>query len=413
MTKFAAVAAMLLALAALLSSACGGNPNEHVEANELFRPAAAGAAEQSGTAADAQSQQQAADAQAQAEQQAQQGQQAGQQQSASQQQSDSQAQASDDDADQQQAAAPPPRADDLLRRYINPSYGYSLELICPPFCDPSSNGIDRAAFLAESGRALLDVTIVAAVPDDQLDAAWREALNVPDFVDAPERQSVILPLVGVEGWRYVWEEDRRATGGFLVRWEATLTSIDGLLYVVRGGAVEDDYEATLPALEQAFDSFIAPLESQAMPGEYQRFDFSFVYGTSYVAQEFGVPSSNPPNFDAGIVVLQSEQALDAVLVWEVVGAAFFNADVAIERTLADTLGAQTSSNFRDTAPVDGQAARMALSETAMGEGLVQIASYSWYCSVGGREFSLHVIDSDDPEAAAVPLLAGFSCESEG
>ena len=154
MTKFAAVAAMLLALAALLTSACGGNPNEHVEANELFRPAAAGA-EQSASEADAQSQQQAADAQAQAEQQAQQGQQAGQQQSASQQQSDSQAQESDDDPDQQQAAAPPPRADDLLRRYINPSYGYSLELICPPFCDPSSNGIDRAAFLAESGRALL------------------------------------------------------------------------------------------------------------------------------------------------------------------------------------------------------------------------------------------------------------------
>ena len=68
------------------------------------------------------------------------------------------------------------------------------------------------------------------------------------------------------------------------------------------------------------------------------------------------------------MVLQSEQALDAVLVWEVIGEAFFNPDVAIERTLADTLGAQTSSNFRDAAPVDGRPARMALSETAMGEG---------------------------------------------
>ena len=408
----------LLGLSVLLA-ACGGNPNEHVEADQFFRPPRAEAAAQTAAGsetADPQSEQSEADPEAgppaaesgqadQPEPEAAPAEQAEPADAAQQ----SAAQDDDEAGDQLPQAV---RSDDLLRRYVNPSYGYSLELICPPFCDPTSNGIERAAFLAESGRALLDVIVVTDVPPDELDALWREALNVPDFVETPPREPLTLPLTGADGWRYVWEEDRRAPGGFLVRWQAAFAPLDGLLYILRGGAVADDYESVLPALQQAFDSFTAPLEAQAAPGRYVRFQFQFGYSSAYTAQEFGIPAASAPTFDAGIVVLQSEQGLNAVLVWETIGEAFFNADTAIERTLQDTLGAETSSDFRDAPPVDGRPARTALSETPLGEGIVQIASFAWYCAAGGREFSLHVIDSEDPAPVAETLLAGFRCAAD-
>ena len=400
----------LTALIALLAAACGGNPNEHIEADEFFRPSAPAAAQQqtaqeTTTAAPQQEQQQAqqtpqTDAQAEPDDAAQPAPQEPQQQSADQ-----------DAPEQQQAAPPPPRADDVLRRYLNPSYGYSLDLICPPFCDPSSNGIDRATFLADTGRALVEVRVSETVPDDQLDAFWRESLAVPEFVETPAREQIEIALLGVPAWRYQWDEDRRATGGFQVRWQAIYIELGGLLYLLRGGAVLEDYEDALPALTRAFDSFVAPADAAAAPGRYTRFDFLFDYGLSYITLEYGLPTDNPATFDAGIVVLQSEQALEAILVWETIGAAFYNADSAITDTLLETLGVETQSDFRDARSVDGRETRLALSQTPLGEGIVQIASFAWYCTESGREFVLHMLDNDDPEAAADSLLDGFRCET--
>ena len=401
---------VLTALLALLAAACGGNPNEHIEADEFFRPSAPGAAQQqtaqeTTTAADQQAQQQAqqtpqTDPQTEPDDAAQPAPQEPQQQSAEQ-----------DAPEQQQAAPPPPRADDVLRRYLNPSYGYSLDLICPPFCDPSSNGIDRATFLADTGRALVEVRVSQIVPDDQLDDFWRESLAVPEFVETPAREQIEIALLGVPAWRYQWDEDRRATGGFQVRWQAIYIELGGLLYLLRGGAVLEDYEDALPALTRAFDSFVAPPDAAAAPGRYTRFDFLFDYGLSYITLEYGLPTDNPATFDAGIVVLQSEQALEAILVWETIGAAFYNADSAITDTLLETLGVETQSDFRDARSVDGRETRLALSQTPLGEGIVQIASFAWYCTESGREFVLHMLDNDDPEAAADPLLDGFRCET--
>lgn len=404
---------ILLALTALLTlfaAACGGNPNEHIEADEFFRPSAPGAARQQTaqeptTAAEQQEQQQAqqtpqTDAQAEPDDAAQPAPQEPQEQSADQ-----------DAPEQQQAAPPPPRADDVLRRYLNSSYGYSLDLICPPFCDPSSNGIDRATFLADTGRALVEVRVSEIVPDDQLDDFWRESLGVPEFVETPAREQIEIALLGVSAWRYEWDEDRRATGGFQVRWQAIFIELGGLLYLLRGGAVLEDYEDALPALTRAFDSFIAPPDAQAAPGRYDRFDFLFEYPTAYISVEYGIPTANPPTFDAGIIVLQSTTALNAVLVWDSIGEAFYDPDVAIERTLLDTLAAEPQSDYRDGRAVDGRETRLALSQTAIGEGLVLIASFAWYCSESGREFVLHMLDSEDPEAAAESLLDGFRCET--
>lgn len=406
---------ILLALAALLAAACGGNPNEHVEADEYFRPSAPGSAQQQAaqeTTTDAQqqdqqqqqTQQQTTQAAPQADEDEQTGVDA---------QTAPQEQSADQDTLEEQQAAPPPRADDVLRRYLNPSYGYSLDLICPPFCDPSSNGIDRATFLADTGRALLEVRVSEIVPADQLDDFWRESLGVPDFVETPEREQIEITLLGVPAWRYEWLEDRRATGGFQVRWQVLYIELGGLLYLLRGGAVLEDYEDALPALTRAFDSFIAPPDAQAAPGRYARFEFLFDYGPSYITLEYGLPTDNPATFDAGLVVLQSPTALNAVLVWDSIGEAFYDPDVAIERSLLDTLGAEPQSDYRDGRAVDGRESRLALSQTALGEGMVLIASFAWYCPESGREFVLHMLDSEDPEAAADTLLDGFRCELEG
>ena len=403
----------LTALIALIAAACGGNPNEHIEADEFFRPAAPGTARQQ----PAQETTSAADQQEQQTQQtsptdAQENAQAEPDDAAQPAPQEPQQQSADQGApEQQQAAPPPPRADDVLRRYLNPSYGYSLDLICPPFCDPSSNGIDRATFLADTGRALVEVRVSETVPDDQLDAFWRESLAVPEFVETPAREQIEIALLGVPAWRYQWDEDRRATGGFQVRWQAIYIELGGLLYLLRGGAVLEDYEDALPALTRAFDSFVAPPDAAAAPGRYTRFDFLFDYGLSYITLEYGLPTDNPATFDAGIVVLQSEQALEAILVWETIGAAFFNADSAITDTLLETLGVEPQSDFRDARSVDGRETRLALSQTPLGEGIVLIASFAWYCSESGREFVLHMLDNDDPEAAADSLLDGFRCET--
>ena len=408
---------ILLALAALLVAACAANPNEHLEADQYFRPPAPNQPQQQAAAQTDETDQQSAEQQQPAE--------AQQQADQTEPQTEPQAEPADstdaetpdqsppeDPAQEQEQPTAPARADDVTRRYINPSYGYSLELVCPPFCDTASNGIDRATFLADTGRALFEVRVHQPVPEDQLDDFWRNSLAVPDFVETPQRQTSAIPLLGLDGWRYDWEEDRRATGGFLVQWSATFVEIGGLLYQLRGGAVSDDYEASLPALTRALDSFIAPPQAQAAPGRYERFDFLFDYGTNYITLEYGVPTANPATFDAGIVVLQSEIALEAVLVWETIGAAFVDLDVAIERSLADALGVEPQSDYRDARPVDGNDARLAFGEIPFGEGLLQIAAFAWYCPQSGREFSLHVLDGEDPEAAAQILLDSFRCETE-
>lgn len=413
----AAVLAVLTV--ALLAAACAANPNEHIEADEYFRPPAPNqlqreTAQQTTEQAAADSDQQSADQQQtdQTDQPAESQQQSTQTDPQSEPADSPEAEPADQDAPEDPQTGPA-RAEDITRRYLNPSYGYSLELICPPFCNTASNGIDRATFLADSGRALFEVRVSQPVAEDQLDDYWRDSFGIPDFVETPQRSTVPIPLLGLDASRYDWEEDRRATGGFLVQWWAVFVETGGLLYQLRGGAVSDDYEASLPALNRAFDSFIAPAQAQAAPGRYERFDFLFDYGTSYITLEYGVPTTNPATFDAGIVVLQSELALEAVLVWETIGAAFVDLDVAIERSLQDALGVAPQSDYRDARSVNGNDSRLAFGEIPFGEGVLEIAAYSWYCPQSGREFSLHVLHADDPEAAAQILLDNFRCQIEG
>jgi len=416
---------MLSAFCALLFvamglAACAENPNEHVQSNEFFRPAAdSGNQEQEGATSDAASQQSQGE-----DQSSEQGEagDAGEQQTESgdasaqageetdeQQSQEAVGEQQEDDSQEESDGVPLQTAEDIIRRYTNPTYGYSIELICSPFCAPTSNGIDRVSFGSETGRALIGVDVYL---DEQLDSEplVRSLLDL----ERVEFSSIdaTMTITGEEAERFNWDEDRRATGGFQVRWHAVLVRVHGLAIVLRAGAVLEDYDDVSDALERAIDSFFLPLEIAARPGRYERFDFVLDYDTGDFAQEFGQPTDNPPSEQAGIFVLQSTTALKAILTWQTLGEAFYDGDTAITQSLRDSLGIENVSGFVDAGTIDGRPARSGETETAFGTGVMMIRSYAWYCNDSGREFVLHVLDPEEPEAVALPLIAGFRCSVE-
>ena len=415
-TIVAGVAAVIIAASVV---ACGSNPNQHVQSNEYFRPSAAGQ-EQQEAAADSGRQEQpdAGDQRSQQEEQIDEERQEAASDSQSDQQSSQDAADEPEDRDDQadaeaqdeEDATPLETSEDVVRRYASPTYGYSLELICSPFCDASSTGIDRVTFRSETGRALISVEVFA---DEEPDSAelLRSVLSLDENVEFTER-SEASTVTGEPAERFSWEEDRRATGGFHVRWHAMLIRVNDLAIVLRVGSVMEDYEGVAFALERAMDSFILPLEIEARPGLYERFDFAIAYDTQDFAQEFGQPTNAPPSNEAGILVLQTATALKAVLTWQLLGEAFYDGDTAISQSLRDALGIENVGGFRDADEVDGAPARTGETETQFGEGVMKIQSFAWYCRDGGREFVLHVLDPEDPESVALALLESFRCTIE-
>ena len=417
MSARSVVAAVTLLVISLLIVGCGSNPNEHVQSNEFFRPAAeTDQGEQSAAQAEQQSQQSDDAETAQDEQSAdsQQQDQPSQQEQVQEDAQDQQASSDDQQDDQSQSDtqpdAPIETSDDVIRRYTNPSYGYSFELICSPFCDPNSNGIDRVSFLSETGRALIGIDVVLDDGSDS-ETLLRSALLIADTVEF-ESSEETTTVTGEAAERFNWDEDRRATGGFQVRWHVLLVRVQDVAIMLRAGAVLEDYEGVASALERALSSFILPLELTARPGRYNRFDFVIDYDTADVSQEFGQPTSNPPSAEAGIFVLQTSNALKAVLTWQVLGEAFYDGDTAIQQSLRDSLGIENVTEQRDWGEIDGQPARTGETETQFGEGVMKIRSFAWYCRDGGREFALHVLDPDDPESVALPLIESFRCSAE-
>ena len=417
MTGGKVVAGFAALLLSALVVACGSNPNEHMQSNEFFRPAADVEQGQQPTAAAEGQSQQAEDADDAQDEQAAQSQEQPVQEDQPQDSAEDQQQASSDEEedDESQAASeaggPIETSDDVIRRYTNPSYGYSFELICSPFCDPNSNGIDRVSFLSETGRALIGVDVVE---DDSSDSETllRSALSLTENVEFESAEETTT-VTGEAAERFSWEEDRRATGGFQVRWNVLLVRVEDVAIMLRAGAVLEDYEGVALALERALSSFILPLELTARPGRYSRFDFIIDYDTADVSQEFGQPTNNPPSAEAGIFVLQTTNALRAVLTWQVLGEAFYDGDTAIQQSLRDSLGIENVTDQRDWGEVDGQPARTGETETQFGEGVMKVQSFAWYCREGGREFALHVLDPDDPESVALPLIESFRCSAEG
>ena len=409
--KVASAVALLLLMAVVV--ACGSSPNEHVQSNELFRPPAEGDQQSAADAADRGQQTQERASEESAQDQSQSAQETDQTES-----TDDQQQSADDRNQQEDDGAQSPADDDgpletsedIVRRYSNPSYGYSFELICSPFCNPNSNGIDRVSFVSETGRALIGVDVVLDDGSDS-ETLLRSALSLPDNVEFSLREETTT-VTGEPAVRFDWEEDRRATGGFQVRWHALFVPVQEVIMILRAGAVLENYDGVAPALERALASFILPLELTARPGRYDRFNFVIAYDIADVTQEFGQPTNNPPSEEAGVFVLQSSSALKAVLTWQVLGEAFYDGDTAIQQSLRDALGIENIAGLTDGGEVDGQPARTGETETQFGEGVMKIQSYAWYCRAGGREFALHVLDPDDPESVALPLIESFRCDAE-
>ncbi len=424
--RLVGVCGVLLVLLTLtfVSAACSENPNEHAQSNELFRPAAPETRQQVNLSHAAQQQ-----VDQQRDQQGQLGDQAEVQETQEGAAGESSTfdeqpvQPADDDAqasrgspdsdqpiqDQGETANPLETTEDVIRRYTNPTFGYSLELICSPFCAPTSNGIDRVMFSSETGRALIGVDVHV---DDgsQSESLIRSWFNLGDNIEfsSVEQTSTIT---GEMAERFNWDEDRRATGGFQVRWHAVLVRAHDLIIALRAGTVIEDYEDVAPALERAIGSLFLPLEIAARPGRYDRFDFVIDYDTADFAQEFGQPTTNPPTDPSGIFVLQTTTALKAVLTWQILGEVFYDGDNAITQSLLDSLGIENASGFRDAVLVDGRPSRTGETETMFGEGALIIQSYAWYCDDGGREFVLHVLDPEDPESIALQLIEGFRCSA--
>ena len=415
-----AAAVLTFLLLSLLIAGCGSNPNEHVQSNEFFRPAVETDQSQQTTTDGSRQAQQADDVEAAEEEEPSQSPEQDQDQPAQQgevadsaqeqQQASSDSEPDDESSSATESAAPLETSDDIIRRYTNPSYGYSFELICSPFCDPNSNGIDRVSFLSETGRALIGIDVVLDDGSDS-ETLLRSALSLADNLEFESIEDTTT-VTGEAAERFNWEEDRRATGGFQVRWHVLLVRAQDIVILLRAGAVLEDYEGVSPALERALSSFILPLELTARPGRYDRFDFVIDYDTADVSQEFGQPTNNPPSAEAGIFILQTTNALKAVLTWQVLGEAFYDGDTAIQQSLRDSLGIENVTGQRDWGEIDGQPVRTGETETQFGEGAMKIQSFAWYCRDGGREFALHVLDPDDPESVALPLIESFRCSAE-
>lgn len=403
--------AALLLLSALAAACAADNPNINVESNEYFRPpaperpepvTATNGEEEAPASQDAAEED---DGTEMAEQQA---------------EDDSTISIDDEAGSEEQSQAEPapaPQADDVVRRYRNPVYGYSFELVCPPFCNASANGIDEVGFGAADLRAVVAVSVYRPPADSAGDIPQRlirDAVSISDAVDLESARSTLTTPNGVDAVLFEWDDDQRAVGGLRVHWKGWVAPIGGLFYVVRGGAADDDWDAAADAVDRVLNTFSAPIEAIAEPGAYNRFDFEIAYEPAdFRAAEYGQPLDNPATSAAGALVLSDTGSVVAVLAWEEIGEAFFNAERAIERTLQDLLGVELGTGAREADQIDGRDAQTTITLTALGAGQVQIASWAWYCPQQGREFAFHYIDEDDPRAAAAPLLASFRCSVGG
>lgn len=407
LTLAARLLLIVFAAAALAAAACAAdNPNVNVESNEYFRPPPPERVEP--ITAQTDEGEEAADDEAPAEAD---DEPAGGD-AAVEEAADQGAQAEGEDA-----AAPAPRAEDIVRRYRNPVYGYSFELVCPPFCDPTSNGVDEVGFRADGLQAIVAASVLTPPADEEGDVAERlirETLNVPDTVDLTAGRTVRRSANGVDAVVFEWEEDNRAVGGIQVRWKGWIAPIGGLYYIVRGGAAVADWDAIAEAVERMLNTFTAPIEAISEPGTYNRFGFEVAYDAAeFRPAEYGQPTTNPATDAAGAFVLANSNSVIAVLAWEEIGAAFFDAEIAIERTLQDLLGIELGTGAREADEIDGQMAQTTITLTALGADQVQIASWAWYCPQGGREFALHYIDIEDPRGAAAELIESFRCSTGG
>ncbi len=395
------VGALFVALALL---ACGGNPNEDFESNEFFR---------SGTAAfpapprgDAEEMQAAAETDESANE------------------DDVAAQASDEPVS---VADDPPAAsegfddeielaDDIVRRYLNEAYGYSLELVCGSFCDANSNALDRVGFLSNDRTSLINIDVLRVDSKnppswEELEAIWQSRNVDNSSFTVLEREVTTLPSDGVSpALLFEWTIDRRATGGFMEHYRSMIVIVGPIAYLLNAGGIAVNFQTHKPSLDRALDTFLARQSPSSLPGVFSRWEFSLPYDTTVFSGELGNRAPTP-SFDSGIFIQQANGGqIRILLIWDSISQVLFDPDAAIDEALTPTPGVEVDELQRGDASVDGVQARFAVASSVNQEGLPsRIAVYAWYCGDSGRSFLLQSFDVADPLAVLDDALSGFRC----
>ena len=418
-TRVAVLAAIgLLIVGSLLAAACSVS-NERVESDEFFRPAVvASAADDAGQASaddDATQSATQSDSREDSQDDAQSG------DAADGDAADGAAadQATDDPADD--AAADDAAdddgglelADDIVRRYRSPTYGYSLELVCGPFCDINPGGIDLVIFRSETDPTAINVTTRAAAADatlDDLQAVWQAETVGDREPTILARQEVSLASDGVTPALIIdWEVDRRATGGVVERWRSLVTQVGPIAYFVNAGAIDDAFADLEPVLQQTLDSFLAVPEPGSLPGDYTRFGFGVAYDVSGFVGELPLAGvANQPTADGGRFFAQdAEGVLQYILTWESLSQAIYNADAAIDAASQPPGAVSSVEDSRgDFQLSDAIGGRVGIFTDADAAGnSIPVRVFSWYCEEGGRSFTLQSISEDERPA----VLDGFRC----
>ena len=414
-TRAAVLAAIgLLIVGSLLAAACSVS-NEAVESDEFFRPPAAASA--AGDAGQASADDDAAQSATQSD-------------SREDSQDDAQSgDAADGDAADQAADAPADDgaaedaaadddgglelADDIVRRYRSPTYGYSLDLVCGPFCDINPGGIDLVIFRSETDPTAINVTTRAVAADatlDDLQAVWQAETVGDREPTILARQEVSLATDGVTPALIIdWEVDRRATGGVVERWRSLVTQVGPIAYIVNAGAIDDAFADLEPVLQQTLDSFLAVPEPGSLPGDYTRFGFGVAYDVSGFVGELPLAGvANQPTADGGRFFAQNaEGVLQYILTWESLSQAIYNADTAIDAG-AQPPGAVSSvedsrADFQLSDAISGRVGIFTAADAAGNS--IPVRVFSWYCEEGGRSFTLQSISEDERPA----VLDGFRC----
>ena len=390
-------AAALLAFGAV---ACGGNPNEDIDADLFIRPATSSVQETEGP--------EGTDGTI--------GQDGGRGERGNGDSADADAEPSttdlvpiEDEID---------LAEDIVRRYLNEVYGYSFELVCDPFCNVSSAGIDRVGFLTDDGQALINIAARGAegtAPPNfaALEEIWRSQTVGAAAIAIVGRDEKLLPSDGVSpALQLDWEIDRRATGGFQERWRTLISQIGPIVYFINAGSVADVFADVELALQQSLDSFIARQDPPSVPGTYSRWEFRLPYDVDSFNGELGLLSSLP-NFDSGVFLQQSAGGRpELVLTWEIESEESFDPAATIDTILSNTVGDGIEEVARGEFALGAEelTGRFALTRAQDATGDEQeIGLFAWYCPSSGRSFILQSFSVEDAQARAQPSLDDFRC----
>ena len=343
---------------------------------------------------------------------------------------DAAAPAADEEPPADQESAPPSEtgaagggdeidlADDIVRRYRNDTYNYSLELVCSPFCNPLSVGVDFVGFFSESGLALIRVEVVdpeglgLAPGLEALEARWRDDRDVNDTFQVVRRQEGVLGSDGrTSALHLTWEIDRRAADGFQERFHSLIVQVGPLAYFVEAGAVFEEFDGVEPSLLRALDSFIASPNPPSRPGLYGKFDFVFPYAVGAVIGELGNPGASP-TFQSGVFLQQSDSGeTELFLIWDSLPVEFFDPELSVTDIIASA-GAQFLEEVDrgDLLLSDGVTGHFGLVLVQDPDGgQEQVGVFAWYCADTERSFVLQSFSRTDARAVAQPSLDGFRC----